>query len=93
MPTLATPYITADMGSTSTNTVVTINGKSHSAETWTYSFTWPWNMLGQYPVMNVPIGLTPERIPLGMQIIGNTYDDLIVFQIASEWSKVDPHFY
>jgi len=44
-------------------------------------------------VVNVPIGLTKEQIPLGMQIIDNTYDDLNIFQIACEWGKTTPNFY
>lgn len=93
MPTMCTPYVAADMGTSPENTFVLINDEAYSAKNWNYSFTWPWNMLGQYPVINVPIGLTPEGIPMGMQIIGNTYDDLTVFQIASEWSKVTPNYY
>lgn len=93
MPTMCTPYVAADLGSTSENNFVIINGQQYSAATWNYSFTWPWNMLGQYPVVNVPIGITYDGIPLGMQIIGNIYDDLAAFQIASAWSKVDPGFY
>ncbi len=93
MPTMCTPYIVADMGSTPENTIVTINDKPHLAATWVYAFTWPWNMLGQYPVINVPVDVTPENIPIGMQIIGNTYDDLAIFQVASNWSKVAPAFY
>lgn len=93
MPSMCTPYIVADMGTTPKNTIVTINGKPHTAENWTYAFTWPWNMLGQYPVINVPVELTPEGIPVGMQIIGNTYDDLTIFQVASNWSKVVSTFY
>ena len=85
MPTLCTPYIVADLGNTPDNSMIFINGKPYSATKWVYFYTWPWNMLGQYPVLNVPIGITPERIPLGMQIISNTYDDLTAFQIASKW--------
>lgn len=88
MPTMCTPYVTADMGTTPENTVVTINGEKYPADTWGYILTWPWNMLGQYPVMNVPNGKTPENVPLGMQIISNTYKDDIAFQIAFEWSKL-----
>ena len=93
MPTMCTPYVVADLGINLDNNVMMINGQPCSAATWVYSFTWPWNILGQYPVINVPIGLTEEHLPLGMQIIGNTYDDLTVFQIASEWAKVAPNFY
>jgi len=55
--------------------------------------TWMWNLLGRNPVVNVPIGLTTENIPLGMQIISNTFDDLAAFQLASAWSTVGPDFY
>lgn len=90
MPTLCTPYINADMGMSRENMVVTINGVPYTGATWDYAFTWIWNMLGSYPVVSVPTGITPEKIPLGMQIIANTYEDLEAFQIASEWSKATP---
>jgi Asp-tRNA(Asn)/Glu-tRNA(Gln) amidotransferase A subunit family amidase len=80
--------LSADLGTTSDNNCVSIDGKFYSAESWTYALTWPWNMLGQYPVINVPIGFTAERIPLGMQIISDTYDDLAAFQLACAWSKI-----
>lgn len=88
MPTMCTPYVTADMGITPENTIVTINNEKYPADTWAYILTWPWNMLGQYPVMNVPIGKTIDNIPLGMQIISNTYKDDVAFQISFEWSKL-----
>lgn len=93
MPTMCTPYVKADMGTTNENLIVTINGKSHSSKTWIYSFTWPWNMLGQYPVLNVPIGLTHDGIPLGMQVIANTYDDMSAFHLGFNWAKITPKFY
>lgn len=93
MPTMTTPYVTADMGSTPENTHVTINGKQYDASTWNYSFTWPWNMLHSYPIVNVPIGMTPEKIPLGMQIIGNIYEDLNAFQVAAALSQANNPLY
>lgn len=93
MPTMCTPYVKADLGITPEENTVTINDKAYSAATWKYSFTWPWNMLGQYPVVNVPIGLTKENLPLGMQVIGDTYEDLTAFQVAYNWAKVAPNFY
>lgn len=93
MPTMCTPYVPADMGITSTNNFITINGEQHKADTWNFVLTWPWNMLGQYPVMNVPNGITHDGVPMGMQIIPNTYEDDIAFQIASQWSKVMPDLY
>lgn len=88
MPTLCSPYIDADMGTTDQNNSLMINGKLHSADTWNYAFTWHWNILYNYPVVNVPIGKTREDIPIGMQIIGNTLRDLDAFQVAAAWSKM-----
>lgn len=93
MPTMCSPYVVADLGMSPENNFVLINGKPFPVNSWTYSFTWPWNMLGQYPVVNVPIGLTEENIPLGMQIIGNIYDDLSAFQVAANWAKAAPTYY
>lgn len=90
MPTLCSPYIEADMGTTDENNLLTINGKLHSADTWNYAFTWHWNLLYNYPVVSAPIGKTREDIPIGMQIIGNTQRDLDAFQVAATWSKMSP---
>lgn len=49
-----------------------------------------WNLLGRYPVVSVPNGIIEENVPLGMQIVANTYDDLTAFQLAHKYSKVAP---
>jgi len=92
MPTMLTPYIAADWFSTPAKAVVNVNGKSVESRMGFFT-TWMWNLLGRYPVVNVPNGITPENIPLGMQIISNTFEDLVAFQLAAAWSKVAPRFY
>lgn len=92
MPTMLTPYVEADWFATKEKATVKVNGRlveSHMG----FFTTWMWNLLGRNPVVNVPNGLTAENIPLGMQIISNTFDDLTAFQLASAYSKCDPGFY
>ncbi len=41
--------------------------------------TYPFNTLNRCPVLNIPIGLAANGVPLGLQIIGHPYDDVSVF--------------
>ena len=55
-----------------------------------FAMTWHWNLLNRYPVMDVPLGLVEDRMPSGMQVIGQTFTDLDTFQFASNWSRLRP---
>ena len=92
MPTMLTPYVEADWFSTPEKECVTVNGKPVPTNMGFFS-TWMWNLLGRHPVVNVPVGMAKDGIPLGMQIISNTFDDLTAFQLADAWSNVAPTFY
>jgi len=92
MPTMLTPYVAADWFSTEEKAFVTVNGKRVESRMGFFT-TWMWNLLGRYPVVNAPNGMTKENVPLGMQIISNTFDDLKAFQLAHAWSRVTPDFY
>lgn len=91
MPTLATPYLPAAHGMKPAEDTVRIDGKP--AAGLTFTMTWLWNLLSRYPVVNVPIGQAPSQVPLGMQIVGNTFDDLAAFQLAAAYARVAPAFY
>ncbi len=83
MPTMATPLVRADM----------FKSKENNVDVWTgtgfgFALTWPWNLLNRYPVVDVPLGLVEERMPSGMQVIGQTFADLDTFQFASNWSRL-----
>jgi amidase len=85
MPTLATPLIGADM----------FKSKEEKVDPWSgtglgLALTWHWNLLNRYPVVDVPLGLVEDRMPSGMQVIGQTYTDLDTFQFASNWSRLRP---
>ena len=55
---------------------------------WT-RFTYPFNLTGQ-PAASVPAGWTKSGLPVGLQIIGNRFDDLLVLQAARAWERVQP---
>ncbi|MBS7706602.1 amidase [Chelatococcus asaccharovorans] len=85
MPTIATPLVKADM----------FKSKEDKVDVWAgtgfgYALTWPWNLLNRYPVMDVPLGVVEDRMPSGMQAIGQTFADLDTFQFASNWSQLRP---
>ena len=85
MPTMATPLVKADM----------FKSKENKVDVWTgtgfgFALTWPWNLLNRYPIVDVPLGVVEERMPSGMQAIGQTFADLDTFQFASNWSRLRP---
>ena len=88
MPTMATPLVAADM----------FKSKENNVDVWTgtgfgFALTWPWNLLNRYPVVDVPLGVVKDRMPSGMQVIGQTFDDLDTFQFASNWSRLRPSLF
>lgn len=50
-------------------------------------YTLPWNFLNWNPVLNVPVGLSDQNMPIGMQIIGKPYDLEAVFRVGKAFSK------
>ena len=46
------------------------------------ALVFPANMAG-LPGMNVPIGFNPEHLPIGLQIIGNSWDEATMYQLAA----------
>ena len=85
MPTMATPLVKADM----------FKSKENGVDLWTgtgfgFALTWPWNLLNRYPIIDVPLGIVEDRMPSGMQAIGQTFADLDTFQFASNWSRLWP---
>lgn len=91
MPTLGTPLIPAEHGMKPQTDTVRIDGKDVTGLS--FALTWPWKLLGRYPVVSAPIGIGPENLPMGMQIIANTFDDLSAFRIAASYSSVAAALY
>lgn len=89
MPTLATPYFPAD--NDPTKDTLTINGKPVKGPG--YILTYIWNLLSRYPVVDVPVGVAPNNIPMGMQVVGNTFDDLAAFRVAAGYARTGLRLY
>jgi amidase len=88
MPTMATPLVAADM----------FKSKEDKVDVWAgtgfgFALTWPWNLLNRYPVVDVPLGVVEDRMPSGMQVIGQTFTDLDTFQFAFNWSRLRPSLF
>jgi amidase len=88
MPTMATPLVAADMFKSNENKVDVWAGTGFG-----FALTWPWNLLNRYPVMDVPLGVVEDRMPSGMQVIGQTFTDLDTFQFAFNWSRLRPSLF
>jgi aspartyl-tRNA(Asn)/glutamyl-tRNA(Gln) amidotransferase subunit A len=49
-------------------------------------FTAPFNVTGQ-PALAIPTGLSPDGLPLSMQIIGKPFDEAAVFKVADAYER------
>lgn len=84
MPTLATPHFPADLEATPDKRADIYGGKYQSE----YLMLTPiWNLASRYPVVNVPVELSDRNVPVGVQVVGNTFDDLNTFRVVSALSK------
>jgi Asp-tRNA(Asn)/Glu-tRNA(Gln) amidotransferase A subunit family amidase len=61
---------------------VTVNGQA-STDWMDVLMTVPFNITSRCPVMSVPSGLSRDRVPTGLSIVGKTFDDVTVFRIAA----------
>ncbi|AXF55616.1 amidase [Salicibibacter kimchii] len=52
-------------------------------------FTVPLNLTG-LPSLSVPIGLSSEMLPAGMQIMGNHLTEKLLLQVGNAWESIDP---
>ena len=48
------------------------------------------NMLSRLPVLAVPAGTADNGLPVGIQIIGRSYDDVRPFRVAAALERVAP---
>jgi aspartyl-tRNA(Asn)/glutamyl-tRNA(Gln) amidotransferase subunit A len=80
-PTL--PITAFGVGQTSPQSSIYPQGRNWSP------FTYPFN-LTQQPAASVPCGFTKDGLPVGMQIVGAKYKDLLVLQAARAYETVVP---
>jgi aspartyl-tRNA(Asn)/glutamyl-tRNA(Gln) amidotransferase subunit A len=55
---------------------------------WT-SFAYPFNLTGQ-PAATVPVGFTPDGLPVGLQIVGRRFADLTVLRASAAFEAARP---
>jgi len=65
-----------------------INGKMVSPLAW-QPFTFPFNLTGN-PVASIPCGWSKNSLPIGMQIIGKRFDELLVLQASKGFEEIQP---
>ena len=92
LPTSLTADIPADMDIDATAKPV-FNGKRLTGDSMKAMTTPIFNLLSTYPVVNVPVGMSSDNVPIGLQVVGNVYDDLAAFRVAAQLSKVMPKLF
>jgi Asp-tRNA(Asn)/Glu-tRNA(Gln) amidotransferase A subunit family amidase len=75
-PTLATPPLTHEEP-----IPPTIDGEPTGGVPTAWTMAWPFNMTG-HPVVNVPAG-TVDGLPVGMQVVGPTYAEPRLLEVAA----------
>jgi len=65
-----------------------IEGKKVSVGAWS-PYTHPFNMSG-HPAASIPCGWTSEGLPIGMQIIGQRFDEVSVLQVSKAFEEIAP---
>jgi Asp-tRNA(Asn)/Glu-tRNA(Gln) amidotransferase A subunit family amidase len=93
---LITPTVACsafDLGKSKINpktmkTEIIINGKNMTEVGWV-PFTYPFNMSG-HPAASIPCGWSSEGLPIGMQIVGKRFDELLVLQVSQAFEEIAP---
>lgn len=91
---LATPTVATTAFELGTMFPAKIAGKSVSPTGW-MPYTFPFNLTGQ-PAITVPCGFSSDGLPIGLQLVGRKFDDLLVlqaaraFEIAAPWHDKRP---
>jgi len=65
-----------------------IDGKIVSPTAW-MPFSAPFNLTG-LPAATIPCGMSSEGLPIGLQIVGNRFNDLTVLQVSKAFEEIAP---
>jgi aspartyl-tRNA(Asn)/glutamyl-tRNA(Gln) amidotransferase subunit A len=66
---------------------VDIDGEPQPVRPSLVRYTRPFNVSG-HPVASVPCGFTVDGLPIGMQVIGRTFDEATVLRLADAYQRV-----
>ena len=65
-----------------------INGIGVSPTGW-MPFTFPFNLTG-HPAASIPCGWTSDNLPIGMQIVGKRFQELLILQVSKAFEEIAP---
>ena len=65
-----------------------INGIDVSPTSW-QAFTFPFNFTG-HPAATIPCGWTNANLPIGLQIVGKRFQELLVLQVSKAFEEIAP---
>jgi Asp-tRNA(Asn)/Glu-tRNA(Gln) amidotransferase A subunit family amidase len=91
---LITPTLACTAFELGKNNPDIIDGIEVSPVEWLY--TYPFNLTG-HPAASIPCGRSKEGLPVGMQIVGNRFDELTIlhaskiFEEISPWQRLRPN--
>jgi len=64
-----------------------VNGAPQPVRPSLLRYTRPFNASG-HPAASVPCGFTPDGLPIGMQIVGRSFDEATVLRVADAYQRV-----
>lgn len=66
---------------------VEVNGRREAVRPSLIRYTRPFNASG-HPAASVPCGFTADGLPIGMQVIGRSFDEATVLRVADAYQRV-----
>ncbi|HKW95776.1 MAG TPA: amidase [Methylomirabilota bacterium] len=66
---------------------VEIDGRLHPVRPSLVRYTRPFNASG-HPAASVPCGFTADGLPIGMQVVGRSFDEATVLRVADAYQRV-----
>jgi len=91
LPTLPLPAIPSELAGTE----IEIDGVSENATVAYLRMTMPFNLSG-LPALSCPCGFNKDRLPIGLQIVGKSFEEATVLRIAhayqqlTDWHRREP---
>ena len=65
---------------------VDVGGKQESVLAASWRFTYPYNLTG-LPAVSVPCGFDRDGLPIGLQIAGRPFDEIMVLRVAHAYER------
>ena len=85
---LLTPTIACPPFAVGLDNPTEIAGKPVEPYAW-IPFTYPFNLTGQ-PAASVPCGFSRDGLPIGLQIVGRRFDDVLVLRASAAFERARP---